>query len=107
MLAFTKKLIGDLRGTAMLSSTAMLIEEADRLVERAVLRMIQYRHHLEELKRAGRESDGAQDVLNRMQASLDKLRLYRDVLGREEHVGRPADSGKVAIHGSAAHRSAA
>jgi hypothetical protein len=86
----------------MLSSTAMLIEEADRIVERAVLRIIQYRHHVEELKRAGRESDGAQDVLNRMQATLDKLRLYREVLGREERVGSPADDGKAAIHRSAA-----
>ena len=86
----------------MLSSTSMLIEEADRLVERAVLRISQYRHHVEELRRTGRGSDGAQDVLNRMQASLDKLRLYRDMLCRDERAPSSAENGKPRSHRPAA-----
>jgi len=81
-------------GNAMLSSTSMLIEEADRLVERAIVRVRQYRHHVEDLRRAGRESGAAEDVLNRMQASLDKLRLYRDMLCRDERQPSPPVRGK-------------
>jgi hypothetical protein len=85
----------------MLSSTTMLIEEVDRLVERAVLRISQHRLHVEESRKAGRESGGAQDVLNRMQAALDKLRLYREMLCRDERLpgraeGRAARSRRSA-----------
>jgi hypothetical protein len=68
----------------MLSATTLLIEEADRLVARAMVRVSHYRHHVEELRRSGGKSEGAEHVLSRMQASLEKLRLYREMLCRDE-----------------------
>jgi len=73
----------------MPSAVAILIAEADRLIDRAALRINQYQRHAEELRRAGRDSEGAREVLDRMQASLARLRTYRDGLGREERTTVP------------------
>jgi hypothetical protein len=85
----------------MPSAVAMLIAEADRLIDRAVLRIAQYQRHADELRRAGRDSEGARLLLHRMQISLARLRIYRDALGREERTaGGSAGSGGT--HTSAA-----
>jgi hypothetical protein len=77
----------------MPSAVAMLIEECDRVIDRAVLRIAQYRHHAEELTRAGHDSEGAREVLDRMRASLARLRIYRDALGREDQTTGPGSAG--------------
>ena len=82
----------------MPSAVALLIAEADRLIDRAALRIAQYQRHAEELRRAGRDSDGAREVLDRMQVSLARLRTYRDGLGREERTAYPHGAGSEATH---------
>lgn len=82
----------------MPSAVAMLVEECDRVIDRAVLRIAQYRRHAEELKRAGHDSEGAREVLDRMRASLARLRIYRDALGREERTADPGSTGREGTH---------
>ena len=82
----------------MASAVAILIAEADRLIDCAALRIAHYRHHAEELRRAGRDSEGAREVLDRMQASLARLRTYRDGLGREERTADPNSAGCEGTH---------
>lgn len=84
----------------MPSAVAMLIEECDRVIDRAVLRIAQYRRHAEELKRAGHDSEGAREVLDRMRESLARLRIYRDALGREERTAGPGCAGSEGTHTS-------
>ena len=82
----------------MPSAVAILIAEADRLIDCAALRIAHYRHHAEELRRAGRDSEGAREVLDRMQASLARLRTYRDGLGREERTAEANSAGSGGTH---------
>jgi hypothetical protein len=77
----------------MPSAVTILIAEADRLIDDAALRIGQYQRHAEELRRAGRDSEGAREVLDRMQASLARLRTYRDGLGRDERTAGPEGAG--------------
>jgi hypothetical protein len=82
----------------MPSAVATLIAEADRLIDRVALRIAQYQRHAEELRRAGRDSEGAREVLDRMQASLARLRIYRDGLGREERTAGPGSAASEGTH---------
>jgi hypothetical protein len=63
--------------------TENLIAEADQLVDRANLRIEQYRRHIECMERACRESEGAALVLSRLENVMIRLRLYREVLKNE------------------------
>jgi hypothetical protein len=82
----------------MPSAVAILLAEADRLIDHAALRIAQYQRHAEELRRAGRDSEGARAVLDRMQASLARLRTYRDGLGREDRTAGPDGAGSEGTH---------
>ena len=82
----------------MPSAVAMLLEECDRVIDRAVVRIAQYRRHAEALRRAGHDSDGAREVLDRMRASLARLRIYRDALAPEERTAGPGSRGSEGTH---------
>jgi hypothetical protein len=71
----------------MMESTDNLIAEADQLVDRANLRIEQYRRHIESMERECRESEGAALVLSRLENVMIRLCLYRDVLKNETAVG--------------------
>ena len=58
----------------------MLIAEADHLVDRANVRIEQYRRHIVSMEREYRESEGAVLVLGRLERALARLQLYRDML---------------------------
>ena len=68
--------------------TENLIAEADQLVDRANLRIEQYRRHIERMERGSRESEGAVLVLSRLENVMIRLCLYRDVL-KNETAARP------------------
>jgi hypothetical protein len=85
----------------MPSAVAMLIAEADRLIDRAALRMAQYKRHAEGLRRAGRDSKGACEVLDRTRESLARLQIYRDALEQEERTAGPGSAGSQGTHAPA------
>ena len=75
--------------------TENLIAEADQLVDRANLRIEQYRRHIESMERACRESEGAALVLSRLENVMIRLRLYRDVLKNETAVRADGATSKA------------
>jgi hypothetical protein len=72
-----------------------LISEADQLVDRANLRIEQYRRHIESMERICRDSAGAALVLSRLENVVLRLCLYRDVLKGETAVGVDGTTSKA------------
>jgi hypothetical protein len=67
--------------------TSMLIAEADQLVDRANHRIEQYRRHIESMECGCRESEGAVLVLSRLERTVIRLQLYRDILKNDDSAG--------------------
>jgi hypothetical protein len=77
-----------------------LITDADHIVERTKCRIAQYRHHIENMEKSGRESEGATLVLARLQRALARLQLYSKLLQHDRPVNSVVSAGNVYINRS-------